>query len=200
MKVILASASPRRKELLRQIGLEFEIFTAGGEEKIRFTKPSDVVMDLSCQKAKDVSLNLKQELAEEPHGMIGAETVVSSEGHLLGKPKDREDACRMLSMLQGRRHMVYTGVTILCCEDGVCTPHSFFEETEVAMYPMDEAELQWYINTGEPLDKAGGYGIQGRCAVFIREIRGDYNNVVGLPVSRVYQELKKLGIAVYAGS
>ena len=197
MRFLLASASPRRKELLEKIGLEFDIFPAKGEEILRFTKPAEAVMDLSRQKAEEIAGKVAE---EEEIVVIGADTAVSYGEQILGKPKDKEDARRMLSMLQGQNHKVYTGVTLLVRKDGACREHSFFEETEVAMYPMDETELQWYIGTGEPFDKAGGYGIQGRCAVFVREIHGDYDNVVGLPVARTYQELKKLGIAIYGSS
>lgn len=197
MKFVLASASPRRKELLEKIGLEFTIIPAEGEENMRFQDPAEAVKDLSRQKAEEVS----GRLADGTDAVIiGADTAVSCGGQILGKPKDEADARRMLSMLQGQSHRVYTGVTLLIRQNGSVRVHGFFEETEVVMYPMEEEELDWYIKTREPFDKAGGYGIQGRCAVFIREIRGDYDNVVGLPVARLYQELKKLGIAVYSGS
>ena len=114
----------------------------------------------------------------------------------MGKPKDERDAYRMLAMLQGKQHKVYTGVTLAVRQDGPAQRHSFYEETEVEMYPMDEAEIAWYIETGEPFDKAGAYGIQGRCALFIKGIRGSYDNVVGLPVARLCREFKKLGIPV----
>ena len=195
MKYILASASPRRKELLKQMGLVFETIPACGEEEIRFDAPEEIVMDLSRQKAVEISEKRKEKVNAEI--IIGADTVVALDGEILGKPKDAEDAYRMLSMLQGRNHKVYTGVTCIKKDRGIEKQHSFYEETEVAMYPMTEEEIRWYIGTKEPFDKAGGYGIQGRCAVFIKEIHGDYNNVVGLPAARLYQEFKKLGIAIY---
>lgn len=195
MKFILASASPRRKELLEQIGLEFEIVPACGREETAFTKPEEIVTDLSRQKAEEAAQKITDR--KEPLAVIGADTVVALDGEILGKPKDEADAYRMLSMLNGRSHKVYTGVTLLLCGQGTKQSRSFYEETEVVMYPMSEAERQWYIATKEPFDKAGGYGIQGRCAVFIKEIHGDYNNVVGLPAARVYQELKRLGIDIY---
>lgn len=192
MKCILASASPRRKELLEQIGMEFEIVPAGGEETIHTSNPEEAVLELSCRKAKEVANQRAREAL--PELIIGADTVVAWEGEILGKPKDEADAYRMLSLLQGKKHKVYTGVTLLI-RDGECENiHSFYEETEVLMYPMSEEERRWYIGTKESFDKAGGYAIQGRCAVFVKEIRGDYNNVVGLPVARIYQELQKLAI------
>ena len=196
MKWILASASPRRKELLEKIGLSFEVAAACGEEAICSQKPSEAVMELSCRKASEVAERRRSSAAIEPVVVIGADTVVVCEREILGKPKDEEDAYRMLSMLQGRSHKVYTGVTFVICRGDSFYTHSFYEETEVVMYPMDEVEICWYIGTKEPFDKAGAYGIQGRCAVFIKEIRGDYDNVVGLPLARLYRELKKLGISI----
>ncbi len=190
---ILASASPRRKELLEQAGLNFEIIPACGEERIRYTKPEEVVMDLSRQKAEEIANARVNQ--EDPEVIIGADTVVAFADQILGKPKDREDAYRMLSMLQGNRHQVYTGVTLILRSKEQTRVHSFYEETEVIMQSMSQEELQWYIGTNEPFDKAGGYGIQGKCAVFIRGIHGSYDNVVGLPVARIYQEMHKLGIA-----
>ena len=146
-------------------------------------------MELSMQKAEEVAKTCEKQ--EEPILLIGADTVVAYGDEILGKPKDETDAYRMLSMLQGTSHKVYTGVTLLLQKDGQKQVSSFFEETDVAMYPMGEREILWYIETKEPFDKAGGYGIQGRCARFVKEIRGDYNNVVGLPVARIYQEIKK---------
>ncbi len=198
MKYILASASPRRKELLEQIGLKFEIIPACKEERMHFTKPKEAVMDLSRQKAEEIAGKRASEAV--PEIIIGADTVVSYESEILGKPKDREDAYRMISLLQGKGHKVYTGVTLILRTEKEEKVHSFFEETEVFMYPMSEKEREWYIETREPFDKAGGYGIQGRCAVFIEKICGDYNNVVGLPVALIYQELLKLGVDIYKES
>lgn len=198
MKYILASASPRRKEILEQIGLKFEIIPARGEEVMRFTRPEEIVMDLSRQKAEEIAGQRGKEPV--PELIIGADTVVAKDGIILGKPKDEEDAYRMLSMLQGTGHKVYTGVTFILRKESGAQMHSFFEETDVFMYPMSEEECRLYISTKEPFDKAGGYGIQGRCAVFIEKIHGDYQNVVGLPAAGIYQELKKLGIDIYAES
>ena len=125
--------------------------------------------------------------------VIGADTVVSAGGEILGKPSDEADAFRMISMLQNQTHQVYTGVTLLAKSGGKKKKHTFFECSDVKVYPMDEEEIRGYIATKEPMDKAGAYGIQGNFAIFIRGIEGDYNNIVGLPIARVYQEMKTLG-------
>ena len=204
-QIILASASPRRKELLEQIGVEFEICPARGEEVITKSRPEEVVCELSKQKAEEVASmvrgygNTHQELmTPQDLLVIGADTVVAIEGKILGKPKDEEDAFRMLSMLSGKTHAVYTGVTFVFLDcSGKAGEHSFYEKTDVFMRQMSEKEIRRYIATGEPMDKAGAYGIQGKCAVYIEKIEGDYNNVVGLPVSAIYHELQKLGIDIY---
>lgn len=201
-QIILASASPRRKELLEQIGLEFEVCPAKGEEIITSTVPEEVVQELSRQKAEEVaamvsSYKEKHEELMTPQELIviGADTVVAMDNQILGKPKDEEDAVRMLTMLSGNTHSVYTGVTIVVVDEkNRAGEFSFFEKTDVTMCPMTQEEIRWYVGTGEPMDKAGAYGIQGKCAIFVKEIKGDYNNVVGLPVSHLYQELKRLGI------
>ena len=139
---------------------------------------------------RSASAAVKEELEPQlPENwlVIGADTIVVYDGKILGKPKDEADAIRMLRMLQGQTHSVYTGVTLL--EEGKQT--TFAEETKVSMYPMTEEEIAWYVSTKEPMDKAGAYGIQGLCARFVEKIQGDYNNVVGLPVGRIYQKLKK---------
>ena len=195
MKYILASASPRRKELLRQIGLEFEVMPAAGEEETNAKSPSGIVMDLARNKAAEIAR--KRDRETEPAVIIGADTAVAFEDEILGKPKDERDAYRMISMLQGKRHKVYTGVSLALSGGKNQAERTFYEETEVEMYPMSEEERRRYIATGEPFDKAGGYAIQGRCAVFVKEIIGDYNNVVGLPLARIYKELRALGIEIY---
>ena len=196
MKIILASASPRRRELLHQIGWEFEVCVSQVEEKITKTIPWEVVEELSAQKAEDVFERMQESAsgAKEPLLVIGADTIVACDGRILGKPSDREDAAAMLKLLQGRSHHVYTGVTVcLRKADGKIVRSTFHEATEVTFYPMTEEEIKWYVDSKEPMDKAGGYGIQGLCARFINGITGDYNNVVGLPVGRLYQEVGKLG-------
>lgn len=199
MKIILASASPRRKALLEKAGLIFEVIPACGEEQICLSEPWEAVMELSAAKAAEVAGSLIKGGLKGSAVIIGADTVVSYKGEVLGKPKDKKDAFRILSMLQGERHKVYTGVTLAVLAEGGVNEHRFYEETEVGMYPMDESEIAWYIGTGEPFDKAGAYGIQGICAMFIKEIHGSYDNVVGLPVARLYREMKKMGLPVWEG-
>jgi septum formation protein len=194
MKYILASASPRRRELLEQIGMDFTVFPACGEETMHHTLPEEVVCELSRQKAMEVAERRKGE--KEPEVIIGADTVVALEHQILGKPCDEKDAYRMISLLQGRSHKVYTGVTLGIRKQGEVKFHSFYEETEVTMSPMTEQERMRYVETGEPMDKAGGYAIQGKCAVFIEKIHGDYNNVVGLPVAALYHKLRELGMDI----
>lgn len=194
-KIILASGSPRRRELLTQIGLEYTVIPSKKEEILRFTQPEDIVKDLSLQKAQDIAEN-----AEVGTMVIGSDTVVSLDGEILGKPHTSENAVAMLKRLEGRSHQVYTGVSVVIkgmAADGTDAIISFAEKTDVHVYPMTEEEIQAYVATGDPLDKAGAYGIQGKFAIHVKAIKGDYNNVVGLPVSRLYQELLALGIDWY---
>lgn len=183
-KLILASASPRRRELLSLTGLPFTVMAGNGEEVISTEDPARAVSELSRQKAEAVLLR-----TEDGDTVIGADTVVALDGRILGKPADKADAFRMLRMLQGRDHAVYTGVTILKKNSGTA-PVTFAERTAVHVLPMSDEEIRAYIATGEPMDKAGAYGIQGRFAVYVAGIEGDYQNVVGLPVSRLYGYLK----------
>ena len=204
-QIILASQSPRRKELLEQIGLEFEICPARGEEIITKTIPEEVVMELSKQKAEEVaamvssySENHREITTPSDILVIGADTVVAYDGKILGKPKDEADAKAMLTMLSGNTHSVFTGVTlVLIDKSGRAGELVFYEKTDVKMHEMSEVEIDRYIATGEPMDKAGSYAIQGKCAIHVEKIDGDYNNVVGLPITRIYQELKKIGIDIY---
>ncbi|MCM1024848.1 MAG: Maf family nucleotide pyrophosphatase [Roseburia sp.] len=278
MKIYLASASPRRKELLAQIGLEFEVKVSNADERIIVSEPWKAVEELSARKAEAVLKELSARKAEavleelsarkaeavlkelsarkaetvsgelsvqkaetvsgelsarkaetvsgelsarraetvseellrresgiEPPGfsesgagtphdilVIGADTVVAIDGTILGKPADREQAEKMLTELAGRTHQVYTGVTLLYRNaEGEVTRKTFHEMTRVSFYPMSRKEIARYLETGDGLDKAGAYGIQGFCARYIQGIEGDYNNVVGLPVGRLYQEAKE---------
>ena len=194
MKIYLASASPRRKELLKQVGLSFKTMPSTVEEKITKTEPNEVVEELSYQKAVDVCGKLAAE-GKEDFVVIGADTVVSCWGRIMGKPEDKEDACLMLRDLQGRSHQVYTGVTLAWKSRDISPMYFTFSEcTDVTMYSMNEEEIKKYVDSGEPMDKAGAYAIQGLCAAYIQGICGDYNNVVGLPVGRVCQELKNRGL------
>ena len=195
-RIVLASASPRRRELLSQIGVEFEVKPADGEERIISTEPSKVVEELSGQKAMFTAKALEKENGHVPEGCIvlGADTIVSYEGRILGKPSDKEDAIQMLSMLQGNTHQVYTGVTVLKEKQGSWKFHTFFECTDVIFYPVTREEIVEYVNSGDPMDKAGSYGIQGAWGAYVKGIRGEYNKVVGLPVARLIYETKKIGI------
>ena len=186
-RIILASASPRRKELLEQVGAEFEIIPAVGEEIIPDSSPQQEVLDLAAQKAAEVAAKVREDAI-----ILGADTVVAFGDKILGKPKNEADAKQMLSLLSGKTHSVYTGVSIVVRQSGESQSYSFYEETEVTMYPLSEQQILSYIRTKEPMDKAGSYGIQGKGAVFIEKIQGDYNNVVGLPIARVFRTLEEV--------
>ena len=196
--IILGSASPRRRELLAQIGAEFEVRVSNKEEVYHSNVPEEIVKELALMKAENVA----EELAEEnPAGavkstvVIGADTIVVQDGKILGKPADEADAVRMLTGLQGRRHDVYTGVAVLDYdENGEKRVYNYPVGTAVYVNEMTEEEIRAYVETKDPLDKAGAYGIQGRFAAHIDRIEGDYYNVVGLPVSRMYRTLRELGV------
>lgn len=195
--IILGSASPRRRELLAQIGADFEVRVSNKEEIYHSNVPEEIVKELALMKAENVA----EELVEEnPAGavkstvVIGADTIVVLDGKILGKPADEADAVQMLSSLQGRRHDVYTGVAVLDYdENGEKRVYNYPVGTAVYVNEMTEEEIRAYVETKDPLDKAGAYGIQGRFAAHIDRIEGDYYNVVGLPVSRVYRTLRELG-------
>lgn len=204
MKIVLASASPRRRELLSSLGVDYTVLASGVEEKVTETEPYKVVEQLSAQKAGDVLQKLLTAAGENPDApiwdgggdllVIGADTIVALDGRILGKPADEGDAAKMLRLLSDRGHQVYTGVTLYHHSQGKTLQRTFHECTQVHFFPMAEEEINWYISTGEPMDKAGAYGIQGLGSRFVRAIEGDYSNVVGLPVSRLYQELKALEV------
>ena len=149
--------------------------------------------ELSAQKAEDVYQQYEKKNAGD-FLVIGSDTVVAADGKILGKPKDKEEAYQMISMLQGKAHQVYTGVTLLIKKDGKKIRKTFHECSDVHVYPMCKEEIREYIATGEPMDKAGSYGIQGLFGIYVKGICGDYNNVVGLPVARLFHEMKKSGI------
>ena len=245
-KYILASASPRRVEILGKLGFEFTTEVSEAEEKLKndFNKlqPKEKVEELSFIKAADVaeSLILTKETEEgDAYIVIGADTVVSVDGEILEKPRDKADAGRMIELIQGRSHEVYTGVTLIyipkevlenrgvkegnkylelfkilenqmkeadnneetaeigniikaMLSENKLIVRTFSEKTEVSVYPMNEAEVEGYISTLEPYDKAGGYAIQGRFSAYIEKINGDYSTVVGLPAGRLYHEIKEV--------
>ena len=179
--IILASGSPRRRELMELAGYTFTVEVSDADENVAEEDPGRMVEELSLRKATAVAA-----LHQGDKGncrIIGADTIVVLEGRVLGKPEDEKDAARMLRALSGRSHEVYTGVSILTMKDGAVTGRRQFHEcTRVRMREISEEEIASYIRTGEPMDKAGAYGIQGKAAIFISGIEGDYFNVVGLPV------------------
>ena len=195
-QIVLASASPRRSELLRQAGMEFVVIPSRGEEVITSTHPAEVVEELSLQKAQEVAdriMSGKEEQVSDFSVVIGADTVVAADHKILGKPADHEDARKMITMLQGNIHQVYTGVTLIVKDEkGNIHTRTFSECTDVDVCEMSEDEVEESISTKEPYDKAGAYGIQGSFGVYIRGIRGCYYNVVGLPISRLCHELKDM--------
>lgn len=179
MKLVLASKSPRRSEILKNAGIDFTIRVADADETIpEGTKPQDAVVFLAAKKSMAV------ERADD-EVILGADTVVVLDDKILGKPKDREDAFNMLKSLSGRVHSVFTGV----CAIGNGFSMTFSEETKVEFLPLTDDEINSYIDTNEPYDKAGAYGVQGLASKFIRGIQGDYFNVVGLPISRIYEKI-----------
>ena len=185
MPIILASASPRRRELLSLITPEFQVVTSEVDESaVHAATPSGLALALACAKCGEVARTHFSDTG------IGCDTVVEVGGKVFGKPRDKADARRMLQAYSGRSHLVHTGVCI--CKAGLC--ERFSATTKVTFCPMTKAEIEAYISTDEPYDKAGAYGIQGGAARFVRAIEGCYFNVMGLPVSRVYAALKSLGV------
>jgi len=188
MKVILASASPRRKELLKQMGIVFDVVPSRSEERIDpGTAPCTVAMELAFQKAMDVAKGINEKAV-----IIGADTIVVMDDEILGKPKDERTAFRMLLKLQGKTHEVITGLAVI--ETGSGKWVKDYERTLVRMAHLSEDEINRYIETGEPMDKAGAYGIQGLGGLFVQEIHGCYYNVVGLPIHLLWKILKGMGI------
>lgn len=199
-KIILASASPRRKELMELAGLEFDIWPSEKEEVVKSKVPKEICMELSRQKAEDVAASIRT--YNESHAdlvtptdmlIIGADTIVALADTVFGKPKDENDAKKMLKALSGNTHSVFTGVTfVFMSSTGRVGEHVFCEETKVTFCDLDEDDIDTYIATGDPFDKAGSYGVQTSSAVFVRSIEGDFFNVMGLPISGMMQELKRI--------
>ena len=184
--IILASSSPRRRELMTLAGYSYRVQASCVKEIITKTVPSDIVQELSAQKAAAVAA-----LQTEDCLVIGSDTLVAFDGRVLGKPADLDDAVSTLTALSGNTHQVYSGVTILEVHKGsVVRSKTFCECTDVHVVPMTEQEIRDYTTCGECMDKAGSYAIQGRFAVYISGIDGDYYNVMGLPISRLHRELK----------
>ena len=213
IRIILASKSPRRKELLENAGFEIVIIPSEAEENIDEKDPAEMVKKLSYIKANSVYENIANKEGEidssyaintgkTPESgitdkeddtksiiVLGADTVVYAGGVILGKPKDKEDARDMIKMLSGNVHSVFTGFTIVQADGKSVTDYS---ETKVYVYPMTDEEIEDYISSNEPYDKAGAYGIQGIFGKYVEKIDGDYNNVVGLPVSKIIYTLKEI--------
>lgn len=183
--MILASQSPRRKELLGFISSDFRVIPAVGEERVpEGASPEETVLQLSRQKAEEIFAEYKDEM------IIAADTIVTIDGEILGKPKDADHAFEMLRKLSGRVHSVFTGVCVIF-EDG--SVKSFAEETKVEFYELTDAEINAYIATGDPMDKAGAYGIQEKGAANVKGIVGDFYNVMGLPVGRLARVISENG-------
>lgn len=181
--ILLASKSPRRKELMEDCPLPFRVEIVETEEVYNEAlSPQDAIMDIALQKAKAVASKFPDEL------VLGCDTMVLIDDVPLGKPKDKADANAMLHRLCGKTHRVISGVALVCNENR----HLFYEETEVTFYEADEAFLTQYVDSEEPYDKAGAYGIQGVGKLLVKEIHGDFYNVMGLPIARICRELKKL--------
>lgn len=180
--MILASQSPRRKELLGFISSDFKVIPAVGEERVpEGASPEETVLQLSRQKAEEIYKDHKNEM------IIAADTIVTIDGEILGKPRDEQNAAKMLRKLSGRVHSVFTGVCVIF-EDGRI--QNFVEETKVEFYELTDDEINAYIATGDPMDKAGAYGIQEKGASNIKGIVGDFYNVMGLPVGRLARILR----------
>lgn len=193
--VILASGSPRRRELLKLIIDDYEIMKAEKDEVVTKTEPSEIVEELSKAKADEVWEKAigSGKVSEGNNLLIAADTLVFCQKERMGKPADEEDAYKMLKKLSGNTHDVFTGVTIYYGNEKLFKKVFFYEDTKVTFYDIDDKEIRDYIASGEPMDKAGAYAIQTGFCRNIKSIEGEYSNVVGLPVARLYQELKKIG-------
>ena len=191
-KIILASGSPRRKELLEQIKLPYEVIVSDVDETTQPEKPEQIVRELSKRKAIDVfESSYDSPDSDDTLIVIGADTVVAHNGKILGKPLDYDDAFSMIKSYSGQSHHVYTGVTLAGIKNGKKFVDSFVEDTKVYVTALTDEEIHQYLRTGESMDKAGAYGIQGAFAAYISRIEGDYFNVVGLPLCALQTNLKK---------
>jgi septum formation protein len=198
MHLILASASPRRAEILRNAGFDLEVRPAHVDESLRQDESAaDYVCRLAEEKVRAIALQLRGQAIPEPSVIIGADTAVVADGEILGKPEGDEDARRMLHILSGKTHEVFTGLALMSSQQIYVS----FEMTRVTFARMSDDEIEEYISTGEPFDKAGGYGIQGRGGKFIPRIDGCYFNIMGLPLARLYAMLRELnaGFTVKTG-
>lgn len=194
-RIVLASGSPRRKEILSQIGACYDVIVSDCDESTEVTEPAELVKVLSKRKAEAVANELTGAAI-----VIGADTVVAYGSEILGKPKDRTDAKRMITMLSGNLHQVYTGVSLIIKEEtGDSSVITFAECSEVDVDSMTERQIEEYLDTKEGEDKAGSYAVQGIFAAHIKGIRGDYFNIVGLPVAAIYKRLYENGIDLKTG-
>ncbi|GKU81438.1 nucleoside triphosphate pyrophosphatase [Niallia sp. NCCP-28] len=185
--LILASSSPRRKELLEDLRISFEVSSSNVDESFDASLfPEEIVMDLAKRKAESIVSDKKNSY------VVGADTIVYYKGNVLGKPQSKGQAYSMLKQLSGSTHSVYTGVAIV--SNGHCS--AFYEKTDVLFWNLTDEEINNYVDTGEPFDKAGAYGIQGVGRTLVKRIAGDYYTVVGLPVSRLIRELKAVGFTI----
>ena len=188
-KLVLASQSPRRREIMKFVDLDFDVMPSDCDENIEYSSPSDMVSKLSFLKANDIANKIKNEDSTNQHIVIGSDTTVYFEGEILGKPKNEEDAFNILKKLSGKTHIVYTGVTVIDTLNNKF--ETFYEETKVTFWDVTDEEINTYIATGDPMDKAGAYGVQGRGAFIVKKVEGDYFTVVGLPIAHLLQVLKK---------
>lgn len=194
-RIILASESPRRKEIMETMGIPFVTVPSNVEEVVEETEPAEMVKALAAKKVRHVADQLAKE--EEDRIIIGADTMVFYQDHALGKPKDKEDAARMLRLLSDSVHEVFTGVHIIIRRNGYEDSNiSFAVCTKVVVQPLTTEQIEDYIATGEPMDKAGAYAIQGKFGIHIREISGDYYNIVGFPIAQIYAQLLEKGINI----
>lgn len=191
-RIILASASSRRKDILNQVGIACEVIPSQIAEEVQADSPGSYVETLSSAKAEDIAGQIEGDFV-----IIAADTVVVKDGEIYGKPQSEEHACQMLGTLQGARHEVYTGVTLISVANGEGLIDTFHVRTIVDMMPMTAEQISSYVQSGEPMDKAGGYGIQGKGAAYIRDVAGDFFNVVGLPISTVLSRLDNMGVNLY---
>lgn len=204
-KIVLASGSPRRRDLMDLVGAKYIVIPSDKEEDMSGHDPAKMVEGLSSMKAMDVVTKVQDKIkagelsAEYSNSVvIGCDTVVAYEGKILGKPKDEAQAFDMIRDFAGKAHHVFTGVCLIVLKDGqVSKKVNYHVATAVNVLPMSDDEIHKYIATGETLDKAGAYAIQGRFCPFIESIEGDYYNIVGYPISSIYHELNKLGIQLF---
>ncbi len=194
MQLILASGSPRRREILTHLGYTFDVKTADFDEStVSLEIPAEAVQTLALGKATAAAMATD---VTEPTLFLGSDTVVALNDVVMGKPADEDDAKAMLRSLSGNTHIVYTGVALVekDADNNIVLSETFAEATEVQFFDLTEEEIDWYVSTGEPMDKAGAYGIQGIGRVLVEGIRGDYETVVGLPAARVYRALRNKGV------